>query len=115
MRETYLLRTYAQRLFDSVVYVNLESDRPARADFSGGLDPRAIVRAIESRTGQRIVPGEPCCSSTRSRHAGENTRSRSIASLRKGHPDVRLVRLSTKPFGTGSGLISVPLYAAFCL
>ena len=56
--KTYLLRTYAQDLFESVVYVNLENDRSARADFSGGLDPHTIVRAIEARTGQRIVPGK---------------------------------------------------------
>lgn len=56
--KTYLLRTYAQDLFESVVYVNLENDRSARADFSGGLDPHSIVRAIEARTGQRIVPGK---------------------------------------------------------
>ena len=56
--KTYLLRTYAQGLFESVVYVNLENDRSARADFSGGLDPHSIVRAIEARTGQRIVPGK---------------------------------------------------------
>ena len=56
--KTYLLRTYAQTLFESVVYVNLENDQSARADFSGGLDPHSIVRAIEARTGQRIVPGK---------------------------------------------------------
>lgn len=56
--KTYLLRTHAQDLFESVVYVNLENDRSARADFSGGLDPHSIVRAIEARTGQRIVPGK---------------------------------------------------------
>ena len=28
--KTYLLRTYAQDLFESVVYVNLENDRSAR-------------------------------------------------------------------------------------
>ena len=56
--KTYLLRTYAQDLFESVVYINLENDRPARADFSGGLDPHSIVRAIEARTGQRVVPGK---------------------------------------------------------
>ena len=48
----------AQTLFESVVYVNLENDRSARADFSGGLDPHSIVRAIEARTEQRIVPGK---------------------------------------------------------
>ena len=56
--KTYLLRTYAQTLFESVVYVNLENDQSARADFSGGLDPHSIVRAIEARTEQRIVPGK---------------------------------------------------------
>ena len=55
--KTFLLRTYAQNVFDSVVYVNLENDRSARADFSAGLDPHVIVRAIEARTGQRIIPG----------------------------------------------------------
>ena len=55
--KTFLLRTYAQNVFDSVVYVNLENDSSARADFSAGLDPHVIVRAIEARTGQRIIPG----------------------------------------------------------
>ena len=56
--KTYLLRTHAKKLFDSVVYINLENDKPARADFTGGLDPHAIIRAIEARTGQRVVPGK---------------------------------------------------------
>ena len=56
--KTYLLRTFAQGLFDSVVYVNLENDRAAQADFVGGLDPHSIMRAIEARTGHRIVPGK---------------------------------------------------------
>ncbi len=56
--KTYLLRTFAQGLFESVVYVNLENDRAAQADFVGGLDPHSIVRAIEARTGHRIVPGK---------------------------------------------------------
>ncbi len=54
--KTYLLKTFARSLFDSVAYINLENDVSARADFKAGLDPRAIVRAIEARTGQRIDP-----------------------------------------------------------
>lgn len=55
--KTYLLKTYAQSLFDSIAYVNLENDPAARADFQADLDPRAIIRAVEARTGQRIDPG----------------------------------------------------------
>lgn len=54
--KTYLLRTYAHELFDSVAYVNLENDPAARADFQAGLDPHAIVRALEARTNMRIDP-----------------------------------------------------------
>ncbi len=55
--KTYLLRSYAQELFDSIVYVNLENDKPARADFQAALDPHVIIRAIEARTGQRVIAG----------------------------------------------------------
>ena len=54
--KTHLLRVFARGLFDSVAYVNLENDVPARSDFKAGLDPRSIVRSVEARTGQRIDP-----------------------------------------------------------
>lgn len=56
--KTYLLKTFARELFGSVAYINLENDKPARADFQAGLDPRDIIRALEARTGQRIVAGK---------------------------------------------------------
>lgn len=54
--KTYLLKEQARELFDSIAYINLENDPAARADFQAGLDPHVIMRAIESRTGQRIDP-----------------------------------------------------------
>ena len=59
--------------------------------------------------------GQNILSETIEVKAGENTRSRSLSSLKKTQPGVRLIRLSTKPFGMNDGLMSVPLYAAFCL
>ena len=61
-----------------------------------------------------VVEKQGCLSAIEVK-AGENTRSRSLSSLKKTHPGVRLIRLSTKPFGMNDGLMSVPLYAAFCL
>ncbi|MBR3314554.1 MAG: ATP-binding protein [Atopobiaceae bacterium] len=46
---------------------------------------------------------------------GENTRARSLASLRANRSVDRLVRISAKPFGNAGGMTSVPLYAAHCL
>ena len=46
---------------------------------------------------------------------GENTRARSLASLRANRSVDRLVRISAKPFGNAGGMMSVPLYAAHCL
>ena len=86
--KTYLLRTYAQDLFESVVYVNLENDRSARADFSGGLDPHSIVRAIEARTGQRIVPGKTLLFIDEIRHARK--RSLPLNTFAKMLPSITL-------------------------
>lgn len=61
-----------------------------------------------------VVEKQGCLSAIEVK-AGENTRSRSLSSLKKTHPGVRPIRLSTKPFGMNNGLMSVPLYAAFCL
>ena len=61
-----------------------------------------------------VVEKQGCLSAIEVK-AGENTRSRSLSSLKKTHPGVRPIRLSTKPFGMNDGLMSVPLYAAFCL
>ena len=61
-----------------------------------------------------VVERQGCLSAIEVK-AGENTRSRSLASLRESHSAMRLVRLSTKPFGCAGGILSVPLYAAFCL
>ena len=61
-----------------------------------------------------VVERQGCLSAIEVK-AGENTRSRSLLSLKKSDPDVCLIRLSTKPFGLNDGLRSIPLYAAFCL
>ena len=46
---------------------------------------------------------------------GENTRARSLASLRGNASVDRRLRVSTKPFGNAGGMLSIPLYATFCL
>lgn len=46
---------------------------------------------------------------------GENTRARSLASLRENKSVNRLIRISAKPFGNAGDMMSVPLYAAHCL
>ncbi len=47
--------------------------------------------------------------------SGDNTRSRSLESYRaRYHPD-RAIRLSARNIGREDGLVSLPLYAAFCL
>ena len=95
--KTYLLRTYAQTLFESVVYVNLENDQSARADFSGGLDPHSIVRAIEARTGQRIVPGKTLLFIDEVQHARK--RSLPLSTFAKMPPSI-----TSRPPGRSLGL-----------
>lgn len=56
--KTHLLKTFATSAFKNVVYVNLENDLAARADFQCGLDPHGIIRAIEARTNTKVIPGE---------------------------------------------------------
>ncbi|MDR1016516.1 MAG: ATP-binding protein [Coriobacteriales bacterium] len=47
--------------------------------------------------------------------SSENTRSKSLTSFVKRYAPWRAIRLSTKPFGDAGGILSVPLYAAFCI
>jgi predicted AAA+ superfamily ATPase len=47
--------------------------------------------------------------------SGGNTRSKSLASFVKRFQPQRAIRLSTKPFGSGGGMMAIPLYAAFCV
>ena len=61
-----------------------------------------------------VIERQGCLSAVEVK-ASENTRARSLSSL-KGRAGVdRLVRLSAKPFGNSGGILAVPLYAAFCL
>jgi len=47
--------------------------------------------------------------------SGNNTQSKSLTSFVKRYEPQRAIRLSTKPFGSGGAVMSVPLYAAFCI
>jgi len=47
--------------------------------------------------------------------SGDNTQSKSLASFIKRYEPQRAIRLSTKPFGSGGSIMSIPLYAAFCI
>lgn len=61
-----------------------------------------------------VVERQGCLSAIEVK-AGENTRSRSLAGFKGASGIDRLVRVSAKPFGAAGGMLSVPLYAAFCL
>ena len=55
--KTWLMQEFGRREFDDAVAVDFMFDERARAIFEPDLDPHRIVRAIELRTGKRIVPG----------------------------------------------------------
>lgn len=69
-------------------------------------DNRAEVDFVAERQG---------CLSAIEVKSGENTRARSLASLKGKRGIDRLVRVSAKPFGDAGGILSIPLYAAHCL
>lgn len=61
-----------------------------------------------------VVERQGCLSAVEVK-AGENTRARSLSGLKGSRSIDRLVRISTKPFGDAGQILSVPLYATFCL
>lgn len=61
-----------------------------------------------------VVESQGCLSAIEVK-SGENTRARSLAGLKGSRAVDRLVRISAKPFGSAGQILSVPLYAAFCI
>ena len=56
--KTYILRTFGERCFDNVCYVNLELLLDVDAIFGKNIDPKQLVRRLEVSTGERIVAGD---------------------------------------------------------
>ena len=63
---------------------------------------------------KHLVERQGCLSAVEVK-AGENTRARSLSGLKGMRSVDRLLRISTKPFGDAGQILSVPLYATFCL
>ena len=75
--------------------------------WSLGTNSQAEVEfVLQSRAGQ-IVPIEV--------KSGSNVRSRSLGLYREKANAPLAIRISSKNFGWANGILSVPLYAAFCI
>lgn len=69
----------------------------------------------DNRSGIDFAAERQGCLSAIKVKSGENTRARSLSSLKGKRGINRLVRLSAKPFGKAGAIFSAPLYAAHCL
>lgn len=56
--KTYILREFGAECFESVVYINLETNRRAADCFEENLSPRQVLPYLEAVTGQRVIPGK---------------------------------------------------------
>ncbi|WP_302370572.1 ATP-binding protein [Acidaminococcus massiliensis] len=56
--KTYILREFGAECFESMVYINLETNRRAAACFEEDLSPRQVLPYLEAVTGQRVIPGK---------------------------------------------------------
>ena len=56
--KTYILKEFAAKLYNNVVYVNFETNSKLNSFFDGDLIPLQIVQYLESVTDLRIIPGE---------------------------------------------------------
>jgi predicted AAA+ superfamily ATPase len=56
--KTHLLREFGRQCFENTVYVNLEADQAVAAEFGRELDPRRLLRFLETAANARIVPGK---------------------------------------------------------
>ena len=55
--KTHLLREFGRTHYDTVAYLNLETNPRAGAYFDGEIAPERLIAYLEAETGQRIVPG----------------------------------------------------------
>ena len=86
----------------------------AYCDYSGYENALSYWRTSNGAEVDFVVERQGCLSAVEVKW-GENTRARSLASLRTNKTVDRLVRISAKPFGNAGGMMSVPLYATHCL
>lgn len=56
--KTYSLREFGRKAYESVVYINLETNRRAAACFEEDLSPYKLLPYLEAVMGQRILPGK---------------------------------------------------------
>jgi len=55
--KTYSIEKFAQEQYDNYVRVNFDIDRAVAASLQEDITPASILRMLEARTGERIVPG----------------------------------------------------------
>ena len=53
--KTYSLREFGRKAYESVVYINLETNRRAAACFEEDLSPYKLLPYLEAVMGQRIL------------------------------------------------------------
>ena len=54
--KTYLLRTFGAAEFESVVYLNLETNLTIASYFEDNIEPARLIRYLEAAANQRIIP-----------------------------------------------------------
>lgn len=56
--KTYILKEFATTCYDSMVYINLETNIRAAECFLGDISPRVLLPYLEAVIGQKVVPGK---------------------------------------------------------
>ena len=56
--KTYAIIEFGQQQYRNTAYVNLETNKTVRSYFSENIEPRRIVRFLETEVRERIIPGE---------------------------------------------------------
>ena len=56
--KTYILRKFGEEQFNTVVYINLETNLTIASYFKENIQPERLLRYLEASTGERIIPGE---------------------------------------------------------
>lgn len=56
--KTYILKEFAAACYESVVYINLETNLRAAECFAGDISPKMLLPYLEVVTGQKIIPGK---------------------------------------------------------
>jgi predicted AAA+ superfamily ATPase len=56
--KTYILREFGERYYKNVAYLNLETNKTASSYFTENIEPKRILRFLETEVRERIVPGD---------------------------------------------------------